>query len=89
METEDKIVSVSDEACGGAVQDDAFGEAAAVAATGNESDREAARPEKPQKYIGRYEMISYIVGTCSLSAFMGLVNNYRGDYLNNVIISRY
>lgn len=46
----------------------------------------SARPEKPQKYIGRYEMISYIVGTCSLSAFMGLVNNYRGDYLNNVIM---
>lgn len=57
------------------------------AQTGEADDNKTAiAPPRPEKYISRYEKVSYIIGTCSISAFIGLINNYRGDYLNNVIM---
>lgn len=36
-------------------------------------------------YLSKYEIISYIVGMASLSMFTGMVNNYQGDYWNNIL----
>ena len=52
------------------------------AQTGEADDKKTAiAPPRPEKYISRYEKVSYIIGTCSIGAFIGLINNYRGDCL--------
>lgn len=52
---------------------------------GTELKSEEKYLSKEEKYLSKYEMISYIIGMASLSMFTGMVNNYQGDYWNNIL----
>lgn len=39
-----------------------------------------------KKYISKYEFVSYIVGASMFALFMGVINSYRADYLNNILM---
>lgn len=53
---------------------------------GNESTSPEKEPPTPKKrHISSSEKVSYILGMSALFMFVGMINNYRGDYLNNII----
>ncbi|MDE5549272.1 MAG: MFS transporter [Clostridia bacterium] len=41
--------------------------------------------DSSKKHISKYELVSYVVGISFYSMFIGMINNYRADYVTNVI----
>ncbi|MDE6189970.1 MAG: MFS transporter [Clostridia bacterium] len=41
--------------------------------------------DSKKKHISTYELVSYVIGTGFYGMFLGMINTYRTDYINNVL----
>lgn len=41
--------------------------------------------DSSKKHISKYELTSYVLGTGFYSMFIGMITNYKNDYINNII----
>lgn len=41
--------------------------------------------DSTKKHISKHELISYVVGTGFYGMFLGMINTYRSDYVNNIL----
>nr|MDE7071427.1 hypothetical protein [Clostridia bacterium] len=41
--------------------------------------------DSTKTHISKYELFSYVLGTGFYSMFIGMITNYKNDYVNNII----